>query len=61
VFLEREFYVSSKANPFTDALALSVLEAARDALLPWYDGTGNLAGHRANMAYAALLSGITLA
>ncbi|PIX97844.1 MAG: alcohol dehydrogenase [Hydrogenophilales bacterium CG_4_9_14_3_um_filter_63_34] len=56
-----ESYVSSKANPFTDALALSGLEAARDALLPWYEGTGDLAGHRANMAYAALLSGITLA
>jgi alcohol dehydrogenase class IV len=56
-----ESYVSSKANPFTDALALSGLSAARDALLPWYEGSGDLAAHRANMAYAALLSGITLA
>lgn len=56
-----ESYVSSKANPFTDALALSGMAAARDALLPWHEGSGNQAAHRANMAYAALLSGITLA
>jgi alcohol dehydrogenase len=56
-----ESYVSSKANPFTDALALSGITAARAALLPWYEETGDSATHRANMAYAALLSGITLA
>ncbi|MDR2875658.1 MAG: iron-containing alcohol dehydrogenase, partial [Methylobacillus sp.] len=56
-----ESYVSLKANPFTDALALSGIRAARDSLLPWYFGQGNIAAHRANMAYAALLSGITLA
>lgn len=56
-----ESFVSSKANPFTDALALSGMAAVRDALLPWYEGKGDLAAHRTNMAYAALLSGITLA
>lgn len=56
-----ESFVSSKANPLMDSLARSGMERARDALLPWYDGVGNLAEHRANMAYAALLSGITLA
>ncbi len=56
-----ESYVSSKANPFTDALALSGMEKARDALLPWYEATGDPAVHRAGMAYAALLSGIALA
>lgn len=56
-----ESYVSTKATPLTDALALSGMAAVRDALLPWYEGTGDLAAHRANMAYAALLSGITLA
>lgn len=56
-----ESYVSSKANPFMDALAISGMERARDALLPWYEGCGNPAEHRADMAYAALLSGITLA
>jgi len=56
-----ESYVSLKANPFTDALALSGITAVRDALLPWYMGEGDLAAHRRAMAYAALLSGITLA
>jgi alcohol dehydrogenase len=56
-----ESYLSHKANPFTDALALSGIAAVRDSLLPWYSGIGDLAAHRRRMAYAALLSGITLA
>jgi alcohol dehydrogenase len=56
-----ESYVSSKSNPFTDALAWSGLEYARDSLLPWYEGTGDAAACRSGMAYAAFLSGITLA
>ena len=56
-----ESYVSTKANPFTDALAMSGLTAARDSLLHWYDGVGDVGDARAKMAYAALLSGITLA
>jgi alcohol dehydrogenase class IV len=56
-----ESYVSSNANPFTDALAVDGMTAARDSLLPWYEGVGDLPEHRARMAYAALLSGITLA
>ncbi|HFD80571.1 MAG TPA: iron-containing alcohol dehydrogenase [Gammaproteobacteria bacterium] len=56
-----ESYVSSRANAMTDALALSGLEAARDSLLPWYQQRGDLVAARASMAYAALLSGITLA
>jgi alcohol dehydrogenase len=56
-----ESYVSTKANPFMDALAVFGMEQARDALLPWYEGDGDPAQHRAGMAYAALLSGITLA
>jgi len=56
-----ESYVSTKANPFTDALALSGMEAIRDGLLPWYEGTDDGATCRGKMAYAALLSGITLA
>jgi alcohol dehydrogenase len=58
-----EAYVSTKAGPVTDALALSGLEAARDGLLAWYDdpdGPGAAAA-RSRMAYAALLSGICLA
>jgi alcohol dehydrogenase class IV len=56
-----ESYVSIRANPFTDALAMSGIHAVRDGLVPWYNNEGDIAQHRANMAYGALLSGITLA
>lgn len=56
-----ESYVSLKSNAFTDALAISGLQAARDALIPLYRQERELAQHREKMAYAALLSGITLA
>ena len=58
-----EAYVSRKAGPVTDALALAGLAAARDALLPWHaDPEGPAApAARSGMAYAALLSGICLA
>lgn len=56
-----ESYVSLKANPFTDALALSGMEAVRDGLFDCYEDRPNAAQGRAQMAYAALLSGITLA
>lgn len=61
-----ESYLSTRANPFTDALALSGLEAVRDSLLVWYEAdqhsaTETVSQARANMAYAALVSGITLA
>jgi alcohol dehydrogenase len=58
-----ESYVSTKANPFTDALAWSGMEAVRDGFLAAYHGGDGEAAQRgrAGMAYAALLSGITLA
>lgn len=56
-----ESFVSTKANPVTDALALSGLEAVRDSLLPWHAGAAGSDAARSGMAYAALLSGITLA
>jgi alcohol dehydrogenase len=56
-----ESLVSLRANSFTDALAISGLHAVRDGLLPWYRGTGDVSAARSCMAYAALLSGITLA
>lgn len=56
-----ESYVSTKSSAFTDALAISGLQAARDALIPLFRQQGDLARHREKMAYAALLSGITLA
>ena len=58
-----ESYVSIRANPFTDALALSGMQAVRDGFfVTWQGGDGQAARRgRACMAYAALLSGITLA
>ncbi len=56
-----ESYVSSKANPFTDALAESGLKAVREGLFAWYEGGEKVAAGREHMAYAALLSGVCLA
>jgi len=56
-----ESYVSTRANPITNALALSGMRAVRDSLIGWHNDEGDVAAHRANMAYGALLSGITLA
>jgi len=54
-----ESYVSSEANPMTDALAWSGMEQAHTHLLNAFNH-GDLAS-RSGMAYAAMLSGITLA
>lgn len=56
-----ESYVSIKANPFTDALVESGLNAVREGLFAWYEGDEDAANGRAQMAYAALLSGVCLA
>ena len=57
-----ESFVSLRANAFTDALAASGLQAVRAGLLPCYEGgAADVPAARARMAYAALLSGITLA
>ncbi|MGA8054541.1 MAG: iron-containing alcohol dehydrogenase [Burkholderiales bacterium] len=56
-----ESYVSTRANPFTDALALSGLRAASDGLLAWYEGGAAAAQGRERMAYASLVSGVCLA
>lgn len=56
-----ESYVSTKANPVTDALAWSGLEHAAKNLIPaCNEGAGKIEV-RSAMAYAALMSGITLA
>jgi alcohol dehydrogenase len=58
-----EAYVSLRAGPVTDALALAGLGAARDGLVAWHadpDGPDAPVA-RSRMAYAALLSGICLA
>jgi len=56
-----ESYVSLRANVLTDALAISGLRAVRDGLLRWYADPAGAAEARAQMAYAAMLSGVTLA
>jgi alcohol dehydrogenase len=58
-----ESYVSLRANPFTDALAWSGLQAVAQGFFAAYDGGDDEAARqgRAAMAYGALLSGITLA
>jgi alcohol dehydrogenase len=55
-----ESYVSSRAAPLTDSLAWGGMKAARDGLLPFHADAGDAAA-RERMAYAALISGITLA
>jgi alcohol dehydrogenase class IV len=57
-----ESYVSSKASPFTDALAWSGLESFASAFwTAWETDHPQQAEGRAGLAYASLLSGITLA
>lgn len=55
-----ESYVSTRAAPFTDSLAWGGMKAARDGLLALHADT-NDAKARERMAYAAMVSGITLA
>ncbi|MHB9117241.1 MAG: iron-containing alcohol dehydrogenase [Burkholderiales bacterium] len=56
-----ESFVSTRANPFTDALALSGIAAVRDGFFEWVENGPDAAAGREKMAYAALLSGIALA
>jgi alcohol dehydrogenase len=56
-----ESFVSLRANAFTDALAISGLQAVGDGLLDWYEHGAAARTAQDRMAYAALLSGITLA
>jgi alcohol dehydrogenase class IV len=56
-----ESCVSTRASRLTDALALDGIRAVRDSLLPLYENPAAASEARSGMAYAALLSGITLA
>jgi len=56
-----ESYVSTGANRMSEALALDGIRAARDSLVSLYADPAGDAGAREGMAYAALVSGITLA
>jgi len=56
-----ESCVSLKANAMTDALAFSGLQAACDGLVSWFEKGADATEAHEKMAYAALISGITLA
>ena len=56
-----ESIVSTKSNELTNALAFSGLQAVRDALPVWYELGSAANDAQEKMAYAALISGITLA
>ncbi len=56
-----ESFVSTEANPMTDALAWSGLEKFKASFMLLCSGEGDETFHRTSMAYAALMSGITLA
>ncbi|NOS74446.1 MAG: iron-containing alcohol dehydrogenase [Methyloglobulus sp.] len=57
-----ESYVSIKANPFVDTLAWSGMLAVKEGLFSAWEGKEPAASQgRSAMAYASLLSGITLA
>ncbi len=58
-----ESYVSLKANPLTDALAVSGIQAFMKGFFPAWEQPASPPARagRAHLAYASLLSGITLA
>jgi alcohol dehydrogenase class IV len=56
-----ESYLSTTAQPMTDALALEGLKQVATSLLPAYQEGNQALAPRSGMALASLLSGITLA
>ncbi|MHA1105953.1 MAG: iron-containing alcohol dehydrogenase [Promethearchaeota archaeon] len=56
-----ESYVSSNANPITDALAYSGMKYVKDALIPACSNKSSDINIRSSMAYGSLISGMTLA
>lgn len=56
-----ESYVSTKASMLTDALAQSGLERIRNSLVPACTSAGGDIAVRADLSYAALMSGMALA
>jgi alcohol dehydrogenase class IV len=56
-----ESYVSLRSNPWTDSLARGALENVGTGLLDWFEGREAAERGRTAMAYAAMVSGITLA
>jgi alcohol dehydrogenase len=55
-----ESYTSTKANVFTDSLAVKALSLASESLLPLTLEQNNDISLRGKMSYAAMVSGITL-
>ncbi|MBM9604939.1 iron-containing alcohol dehydrogenase [Desulfopila inferna] len=55
-----ESYLSTKASPFTDDLALGALRKVKKSLTSVHLNGGNIED-RSNMSYGSLISGITLA
>lgn len=56
-----EAYVSTKATPLTDALALDGIKYLGSSLVPACTTQSDDIGHRGNLAYGAYLSGVVLA
>jgi alcohol dehydrogenase class IV len=56
-----ESYLSTQASPLSDALAYSGISFLRDSLVAVCTTEGHRVERRASMAYASLVSGITLA
>ncbi len=56
-----ESYLSTKASPFTDGLALSAIAQMGEGLLPLWESEGSDAAARSAVAYGSMVSGITLA
>jgi len=56
-----ESYVSTKSNPFTDALAYSGMKFVKNSLISACTTGSNDIHVRSAMAYGAMISGITLA
>lgn len=56
-----ESYLSTKASPFTDGLALSAIEQMGQGLIPLWESAGEDAAARSAVAYGSMVSGITLA
>ena len=56
-----ESWVSLGASPFTDALSSHAMAIFRDGFWPAYNNDENAGEGRAKMAYASMISGITLA
>ncbi len=56
-----ESFVSSKSNPLTDALIIATLPNIGKSLLSWFENVGDIETAQNDLAFSAMISGITLA